>query len=116
MSVTKLQDLHTYQISRELIKLSYPIVSKLKDRDYRSQMIKSSLSITSNIAEGYGRFSRPEFAKFLSYSSGSAAEFRTQLEACVDIGLISMDAAFPMIEMCDRICAMNYKLIQTLRR
>lgn len=116
MPVTKLQDLHTYQLSRELIKLSYPIVSKLKDRDYRSQMIKSSLSIASNIAEGYGRFSRPEFAKFLSYSSGSAAEFRTQLEACVDIGLISMDAAFPMIEMCDRICAMNYKLTQTLRR
>lgn len=116
MPVTKLQDLHTYQLSRELIKLSYPIVSKLKDRDYRSQMINSSLSIASNIAEGYGRFSRPEFAKFLSYSSGSAAEFRTQLEACVDIGLISMDAAFPMIEMCDRICAMNYKLTQTLRR
>lgn len=116
MSVAKLQDLHTYQLSRELIKLSYPFISRLKDRDYRSQMIKSSLSITSNIAEGYGRFSRPEFAKFLTYSSGSASEFRTQLEACVDVGLIQMDVAAPMIELCDRICAMNYKLIQSLRR
>jgi four helix bundle protein len=116
MSVTKLQDLQTYQLSRDLIKLSYPILSKLNDRDYRSQMIKSSLSITSNIAEGYGRFSRPEFAKFLTYSNGSALEFRTQLEACVDIGLIQIEVAAPVIEMCDRICAMNYKLIQSLRR
>lgn len=43
------------------------------------QMRKASVSIPSNIAEGYGRKYRKEFSQFISISYGSAQELETQL-------------------------------------
>jgi four helix bundle protein len=42
-------------------------------------MTRSAISIPSNIAEGAGRSSGKEFARFLEYSLGSAYELETQL-------------------------------------
>ena len=44
-----------------------------------SQMTRSAVSIPSNIAEGSGRSSGKEFARFLEFSLGSAYELETQL-------------------------------------
>lgn len=50
-------------------------------RPYRlaEQIVSSSISISSNIAEGSERDSEKEFIRFLRYASGSAAELITQL-------------------------------------
>jgi four helix bundle protein len=42
-------------------------------------MTRSEISIPSNIAEGVGRSSGKEFARFLEYSLGSAYDLETQL-------------------------------------
>ena len=52
-----------------------------------SQIRRSTVSISSNIAEGAGRKSKKEFAKFLGIAYGSACELETQL-------LISMNLKF----------------------
>ena len=52
-----------------------------------SQIRRSAVSISSNIAEGAGRKSKKEFAKFLGIAYGSACELETQL-------LISMNLKF----------------------
>ncbi|MCC5915315.1 MAG: four helix bundle protein [Balneolaceae bacterium] len=44
-----------------------------------SQIRRSAVSISSNIAEGAGRRSKKEFANFLGISYGSACELETQL-------------------------------------
>jgi four helix bundle protein len=44
-----------------------------------SQIIRAAVSIPSNIAEGAGRGSEKEFARFLEFSLGSAYELETQL-------------------------------------
>lgn len=44
-----------------------------------SQMLRSAISIPSNIAEGYGRSHRAEFIQFLSIAQGSATELETQM-------------------------------------
>jgi len=44
-----------------------------------SQITRSAVSIPSNIAEGSGRSSGKEFARFLEFSLGSAYELETQL-------------------------------------
>jgi len=55
-----------------------------------SQMRRASVSIPSNIAEGYRR-SRAEYIRFVSISHGSAAELDTQLELAHRIGLLPED-------------------------
>ena len=46
----------------------------------RAQMRRSAVSIPSNIAEGWGRRSRREFARFLKIALGSTYELQTQIE------------------------------------
>lgn len=44
-----------------------------------SQITRSAISIPSNIAEGAGRRSEKDFARFLEFSLGSSYELETQL-------------------------------------
>jgi four helix bundle protein len=43
------------------------------------QMRRAALSVPSNIAEGQGRYHRPEFLYHLSYANGSLQELETLL-------------------------------------
>lgn len=115
MPIQQLKDLDVYRLAREVNKEAYTLIHPIPDRDYKSQMIRSGISAVSNIAERYGRFSQAEFAKFLTYSSGSVYELRSQFEMCVDVGFLEEAAIKGILLDCDRICAMEYKLIQKLR-
>jgi len=51
-----------------------------------SQARRAAYSIPSNIAEGCGRDTDPEFARFVRYSMGSASELSYFLMLARDIG------------------------------
>jgi four helix bundle protein len=51
-----------------------------------SQMRRASVSVASNIAEGYGRSSRGEYKQFLGRARGSNLEVQTQLFIAVELG------------------------------
>lgn len=51
-----------------------------------SQMRRAAVSVASNIAEGQGRGSKPDFAKFLCMARGSLLELETQLEISHELG------------------------------
>jgi four helix bundle protein len=76
---------HNYdklQVYQRSVNIAVQIMKIIDDvRPYRlaEQIVSSSISIPSNIAEGSERNSNKEFARFLQYSSGSAAELITQL-------------------------------------
>jgi four helix bundle protein len=52
---------------------------KVESYGLTAQIRRSSVSISSNIAEGAGRKSKRSFAHFLGISYGSACELETQL-------------------------------------
>ncbi|HEX4757382.1 MAG TPA: four helix bundle protein [Terracidiphilus sp.] len=51
-----------------------------------SQMRRASVSIASNIAEGYGRSTRGEYLQFLGHARGSNCELQTQLIISESLG------------------------------
>ena len=54
---------------------------------------RSCISIPSNIAEGFGRHSTPEYIHHLRYAKGSDNELQTQVELAMRIGIVDADSS-----------------------
>ena len=90
--IEKIEDLIVWQKSRELVREIYTLTNKgdfLKDYSLKDQIRRASVSVASNIAEGFGRGGNKEFIQFLSISKGSLYELRTQLYIAIDLEYIS---------------------------
>ena len=76
------RDLIVWQKAMELAVLTEKVCTQLPGRagHLSTQMRRAAASIPSNIAEGNGRFSRPEYIRHLSIANGSVRELETQLE------------------------------------
>ena len=55
----------------------------------RSQLIRASMSIPTNIVEGNGQRTKPEFGRFLRIALNSASELEYHLIIARDVQLIS---------------------------
>lgn len=75
-----------------------------------SQIRRSAVSVSSNIAEGAGRGSQKEFAHFLGISNGSSYELMTQLIIARELDLISGEEVQPILNKLDEIQKMTYSL------
>lgn len=78
------------------------------DWGLRNQMSRSAVSVPSNIAEGYERGGRKEFARGLTIAKGSCGEVRTQLLIAVRAELLSQadaDLALRLAEETSRMLA-----------
>lgn len=76
------KELIVWQKSMVLVKDIYLITAQFPDDErfgLTAQMRRSSVSIPSNIAEGWGRFSKKNYIQFLKISRGSLFELETQL-------------------------------------
>jgi four helix bundle protein len=81
------KDLIVWQKSMQLVKLLYILCDKLpKIEQYIliSQMLRSAISIPSNISEGWSRHRKLEFIRFLEISFASSCELETQILICKD--------------------------------
>ena len=78
-----------------------------------SQLRRASVSIPTNIAEGCGRGSDPDYARFLQIAMGSAYEVDYLLLLCRDLGYLTDEANDPMYA---RIIEIKRKLTRLLQR
>ena len=56
-----------------------------------SQIKRAAISVVSNIAEGYGRKTTPEYIQFLYVAYGSICELETQILLSGDLGFMSSE-------------------------
>ena len=80
--------------SRRLVKDIYLLTRKFPSQEQfglTQQIRRAAVSIPCNIAEGAGRDSNAEFARFLDISNGSACELETQMYLALDLGFITIE-------------------------
>lgn len=82
----------------------------------KEQMLRSALSIPSNIAEGCERNSKAEFRRFINIAKGSAAELRTQVYIATETGVLKKESIEKFIEELKVITKMLQALINSLNR
>ena len=91
--IEKFEDLIAWQKARELTRNIYQVTTQgnfSRDFGLRDQIRRASVSIMSNVAEGFERGGRSEFHQFLVISKGSCAELRSQLYVSLDVGYIDL--------------------------
>jgi four helix bundle protein len=90
----RFEDLIAWQKARELNLEIYRITNIgafAKDYGLRDQIRRASVSISSNIAEGFDRASRAEFHRFVAIAKASCAEVQSQLYLALDVGYLGQD-------------------------
>ncbi len=92
----------------------YRALEHFPDRSLKDQMTRASVSIASNIAEGYERNSPKDFMRFLRIAKGSTGELRTQLYLAQAIGYLSKEQTDPLISECQDISAMLQGFIKSI--
>lgn len=85
--IERFEDMLSWQKAREMNRLVYAASKKgdfARDFALRDQMRSASISVMSNIAEGFERGGDKEFIQFLSTAKGSSGEVRSQLYVALD--------------------------------
>ncbi|MEE9258615.1 MAG: four helix bundle protein [Nitrospinaceae bacterium] len=111
--IEKFEDLEVWKKSMQLAVNIYDNLKGCKDFSLRDQIQRCSVSIPSNIAEGYERNSNKEFIQYLYISKGSCAELRTQLYLSLKIGILNKLICEEFLEKTRKISAMLFKLIKS---
>jgi four helix bundle protein len=91
MSGKNYRDLDAWQKSMDFVEEVYRVTRVFPREELyglTSQLRRSSVSIPSNIAEGQGRRTDPEFAHRLSIAHGSVREAETQLMISARLGYL----------------------------
>ena len=86
------KELIAWQEARALVSLVYKTCSEgsgQRDFGFRDQIQRASVSIMSNIAEGFGSGSNKTFIVFLSYSFRSSLEVESLLFVAHDLQYLS---------------------------
>ncbi len=101
MMLHNFKELKTWKEAIELNTMVYQLVSSFPKEhrfELSSQMIRSAISIPSNIAEGCGRGTNPQLLHFLDIAQGSAYELETQLIIYERINLKTTEQIKPFLE------------------
>jgi four helix bundle protein len=86
--IRSFEDLIVWQMAIALVKQVYLVTSAgaLKtDFGLKDQIRRASVSIPTNVAEGFERASRKEYLQFLNIAKGSAGELRSLLRVAFEI-------------------------------
>ena len=92
--IKKFEDIESWKLARKLTCEIYKATSTgifVRDFGLKDQIRRASVSILSNIAEGFERGNDKEFAHFLAIAKGSSGEVRAQLYVALDQGYLPPD-------------------------
>lgn len=107
-TITRFEEIEAWQTARELTKLIYSLTEEGKfSRDFglKDQIHRASVSVMSNISEGFESQTQAQFIRYLGLAKASAGEVRSQLYVSRDLDYITQEQftkAFAMAEKSSR--------------
>ena len=111
--MTGYRDLAVWNKGMDLATLVYAVSKHLpKEEQFRltSQLLRAAASVPANLAEGYQRSTRRDYANFVSIARGSLAETETFLLLAERAGLLSPDRTRPALALAEEVSRMLTRL------
>lgn len=116
--INSYKDLKVWNKAMDLTTMVYDALKTFPPKEeygLSSQMRRSSVSIPSNIAEGYGRNSTLDYCRFLQIALGSAYELETQAELARRIDYVDNDTANKLASQLTEVGRMLNSLINKIK-
>jgi len=116
-TIMRFEDIEAWQTARELTGQVYDLTRHgefARDFSLCDQMRRASVSIMSNIAEGFESRTQPLFKDFLGRAKASAGELRAQIYVAKDIGYLKQEEFLQLFELCDKCSRQIARFIQYL--
>ncbi len=118
MRIQNFTDLEVWKKGHELFIQIYTVTKHFPNSElfgFTSQLRRASLSITSNIAEGFGRSSRKEKVQFYYIAHGSLLELQNQILAAKDVTLIKEEEFEQLWELTITVQKLINGLIRSIK-
>ncbi|MBI5933350.1 MAG: four helix bundle protein [Chloroflexi bacterium] len=106
--ITRFEEIEGWKTARELTSLIYRTTEQgafAKDFGLKDQIRRASVSVMSNIAEGFESRTNNPFINYLGHAKGSSGETRSQLYVALDLKYITQeqfDTAFDLADKASR--------------
>ena len=107
------EDLDIWKEGMRLSVSTYKLMKDCKDFGFKDQIQRASVSIPSNISEGFERQTNKEFIQFLYIAKGSCGELRTQIYLAKELGYLSKEDYQTMLEQSKLLSAKIQNFIKT---
>jgi four helix bundle protein len=117
MAARRFEDLHCWQLARELERRVFAFTSQppaSHDLEYCRQIRKSSSSAPPNIAEGFGRYYPGDFARFTRNALGSLNETRDHLGVGLEKKYLTEDTYRELTTLTNRAIGASVNLVKYL--
>ena len=117
-TIKSYKDLQVWNKAMDLTTMVYDALKTFPPKEeygLSSQMRRSSVSIPSNIAEGYGRNSTLDYCRFLQIALGSAYELETQVELARRLDYVDNDTANKLTTQLTEVGRMLNSLINKIK-
>ena len=104
-TITRFEDIEAWKTARELTRMVYSLAQQgqfSKDFGLKNQIQRASVSVMSNIAEGFESRTQAQVIEYLGHSKASAGEVRCQLYIALDLKYLSQEQFNLVFDLADK--------------
>jgi len=104
-TITRFEDIEAWKTARELTRLVYALTEHsqfAKDFGLKNQIQRASVSVMSNIAEGFESRTQAQFVEYLGRAKASAGEVRCQLYIALDLKYLTQSQFEQAFNLADK--------------
>lgn len=109
------KDLSVWQRAIQLTLEVYNLTNEFPNSErfgLTNQLRRASVSVASNIAEGYGRSTKGEYVLFLGHARGSVSEVETQLVIARGLGF----GVKPKLDSAETLCSEVGRMLRAMMK
>jgi four helix bundle protein len=116
-TITRFEEIDAWKTARELTRLIYALTDRgnfAKDFGLKNQIQRASVSIMSNIAEGFESRTQARFIDYLGHAKASAGEVRCQLYIAMDLSYMNEEQFKQVFDLADKASRQIYNFMSYL--
>src|SRR5512133_781412 len=113
-TIPRFEEIDAWITVRELTRMIYEFTDRgnfAKDFGLKNQIQRASVSIMSNIAEGFESRTQPQFLGYLGHAKASAGEVRCQLYIAKDLNYLDQEQFKRVFDLADKTSRQIYRFM-----